>query len=32
MAKFLTVSPTHIPGKKPYAWQNFLKGNYVAIG
>lgn len=32
MAKFLTISPTHIPGKKPYAWENFLNGNYVAIG
>jgi len=32
MPKFLTVSPTHIPGKKEYAWQNFLKGGYAAIG
>lgn len=32
MPKFLTVSPTHIPGKKPYAWQNFLRGGYAAIG
>ncbi len=32
MTKFLTISPTHIPGKKPYAWDNFLKGNYVSIG
>jgi hypothetical protein len=32
MPKFLTISPTHIPGKKPYAWQNFKKGKYAAIG
>ncbi len=32
MPKFLTISPTHIPGKKPYAWEKFRGGNYVAIG
>jgi hypothetical protein len=32
MPKFLTISPTHIPGKKPYAWGKFRDGNYVAIG
>jgi hypothetical protein len=28
----MTISPTHIPGKKEYAWKNFLSGGYVAIG
>lgn len=32
MPKFLTISPTHVPGKKPFAWNNFKKGNYVSIG
>lgn len=32
MPKFTTISPTHIPGKKEYAWRNFLKGGYIAIG
>lgn len=32
MPKFLTISPTHVPGKKEYAWNNFLSGGYVAIG
>ena len=32
MSKFLTVSPTHVPGKKPFAWNNFKKSNYVSIG
>lgn len=32
MPKFLTISPTHIPGKKPYAWEKFRDGNYIAIG
>lgn len=32
MSRFLTVSPTHVPGKKEYAWNNFLSGGYVAIG
>jgi Holliday junction resolvase-like predicted endonuclease len=30
--KFLTVSPTHVSGKKEYAWNNFRSGEYVAIG
>jgi Holliday junction resolvase-like predicted endonuclease len=32
MPKFMTVSPTHVPGKKEYAWNKFRDGNYVAIG
>ncbi len=32
MPKFLTVSPTHVAGKKEYAWNNFKKGGYVSIG
>ena len=32
MPKFATVSPTHVPGKKEYAWNNFRTGAYVAIG
>jgi predicted Mrr-cat superfamily restriction endonuclease len=32
MPQFTTISPTHVAGKKEYAWQNFLKGRYVAIG
>lgn len=32
MPKFLTISPTHIPGMKEYAWKKFLSGGYVAIG
>lgn len=32
MPKFLTLSPTHVPGKKKYAWNNLLKNNMVAIG
>src|SRR5262245_51660384 len=32
MPRFATISPTHISGKKEYAWQNFLRGNYAAIG
>ena len=32
MPKFLTISPTHIPGKKEYAWKNFDEGCYIAIG
>lgn len=31
-AKFLTISPTHEPGKKEYAWEKFRDGKYVAIG
>lgn len=30
--QFLTISPTHVSGKKEYAWNNFLTGKYVAIG
>jgi hypothetical protein len=32
MPKFTTVSPTHIAGKKHYAWEGFRDGGYVAIG
>lgn len=32
MPKILTISPTHVPGKKKYAWNNFLSGGYIAIG
>ena len=32
MPKFLTISPTHVPGKKSFAWNNFLKRKYVSIG
>ena len=32
MPKFLTISPTHVPGKKEYAWNKFRLGEYVAIG
>jgi predicted Mrr-cat superfamily restriction endonuclease len=32
MPQFTTISPTHVVGKKEYAWHNFLKGGYVAIG
>lgn len=32
MPQFTTISPTHVPGKKEYAWQKFLSGGYVAIG
>ncbi len=32
MPKFTTISPTHIPGKKEYAWERFREGHYVAIG
>lgn len=30
--RFMTISPTHIPGKKEYAWKKFLEGGYIAIG
>jgi len=30
--KFTTISPTHVPGKKPEAWARLEKGRYVAIG
>jgi hypothetical protein len=32
MPRFLTISPTHVSGKKEYAWNKFLSGGYVAIG
>lgn len=32
MPKFTTISPTHIPGQKPRAWERFRDGHYVAIG
>lgn len=28
----MTISPTHVPGKKQYAWSRFRKGEYIAIG
>ena len=28
----MTVSPTHVPGKKEYAWNQFCEGGYIAIG
>jgi Holliday junction resolvase-like predicted endonuclease len=28
----MTISPTHVPGKKEYAWSKFRDGNYIAIG
>lgn len=32
MPGFITISPTHLEGKKEYAWKNFLSGGYIAIG
>ena len=32
MPQFTTISPTHISGQKPAAWERFLDGHYVAIG
>lgn len=32
MPRFLTISPTHIAGKREYAWQQFRDGGYIAIG
>ncbi len=32
MPKFITISPTHVSGKKKYAWSNFLKDGYISIG
>lgn len=32
MPKFATISPTHISGKKKFAWENFKEGAYIAIG
>jgi len=31
MPKFAIISPTHIPGKKEEAWENFKEGGYIAI-
>lgn len=30
-SKFAVISPTHIDGKKPEAWENFKNGRYVAM-
>jgi hypothetical protein len=32
MPQFTTISPTHIAGQKPGAWERFRDGHYVAIG
>src|SRR5205823_3343858 len=32
MPKFVSMSPTHVQGKKEYAWKKFLEGGYVALG
>jgi len=32
MPRFMTISPTHVPGKKQFAWNKFRSGGYVAIG
>lgn len=32
MPKFTTISPTHIEGKKKYAWEHFRDKGYVSIG
>lgn len=32
MPQFTTISPTSVPGKKEYAWRNFLRDGYAAIG
>ncbi len=29
MPKFTTISPTHIAGQKPNAWERFPAGHYV---
>lgn len=31
MPRFAVISPTHIPGKKKEAWENFKDGNYIAM-
>lgn len=31
MPKFAVISPTHIEGKKPEAWENFKNGGYIAM-
>ena len=32
MPRFTTISPTHVAGQKPKAWERFRDGGYVAIG
>jgi hypothetical protein len=32
MSQFVTISPTHVSGKKEYAWKQFLEKGYIAIG
>lgn len=32
MPRFMTISPTHVSGKKEYAWRKFYAGRYIAIG
>jgi hypothetical protein len=32
MPQFVTISPTHIPVKKEYAWNKFRNDGYIAIG
>ena len=32
MPQFTTISPTHVAGQKPRAWERFRDGRYVAIG
>ena len=32
MPKFLIISPTHVSGKKRYAWKQFKENNYIALG
>ena len=32
MPRFVTISPTHIPGKKRDAWEKMKTGGYIAIG
>ena len=32
MPQFTTISPTHIAGRKPRAWERFRDGRYAAIG
>lgn len=31
LPKFAVISPTHIPGKKPEAWENFKNDGYIAM-
>ena len=32
MPQFLTISPTDVDSKRPYAWDNFRRGEYIALG